>query len=88
MDGFFQPVVTLGQRVRLGDVLGNVSDPLGPVVMPVRSDQSGFVLVLRAFARVPAGESVAVVVETDRTPPPWSSRPVLTAREREADGVS
>ena len=88
MEGFFQPVVTLGQRVRPGDVLGNVSDPLGPVVVPVRSAQSGFVLVLRAFARVSAGESLAVVMETDRTPPPWSSRPVPTAREPEADGVS
>jgi len=87
IEGFFEPAVTLGQRVRPGDVLGNVSDPLGPVVVPVRSDRSGFVLALRAFARVSAGESVAVVMETDRTPPPWSLRPLLTARE-EADRVS
>src|SRR5262245_22166657 len=28
-EGFFEPAVALGQRVRQGDVLGTVSDPLG-----------------------------------------------------------
>ena len=88
LEGFFQPAVTLGHRVRPGDVLGSVSDPLGPAVVPIRSDRSGFVLVLRAWARVSAGESVAVVMETERMPPPWSSRPLLTTREPEPDGVS
>jgi len=71
LEGYFQPAVALGQRVRPGDVLGHVSDPFGPAVVPVQSDRAGFVLVLRAWARVAAGESLAVVMETDRTPPPW-----------------
>ncbi len=67
--GFFETSVTLGQPLRKGEILGTVSDVLGRTIEPVRSDRPGVVLVLRAFAPVSAGESVAVVLETDRTPP-------------------
>jgi predicted deacylase len=85
--GFFRPAARLGRRVRPGDELGQVADPLGPSAVPVRSDRFGFVLALRAFARVSAGETVAVVMETDGTPPPWPSRPLPNTHEG-ADGAS
>ena len=38
----------------------------GRDIVPVPADQTGLVLVLRCFAQVSAGESLAVVLETDR----------------------
>jgi predicted deacylase len=73
-DGFFEPAVTLGGRVRKGDILGTVSDALGHDVVPIAADRRGVVLVLRALPRVVAGEGVAVVLETDRTPPAWTDQ--------------
>lgn len=67
-DGLFEPAVPLGQPVRKGELLGTVSDPLGPEVVPVPADRTGLVLVLRCFAQVAAGESLGVVLETGRTP--------------------
>ena len=65
LTGFFEPAVTLGERVRAGDPIGTVSDALGDVVKTVRARQDGLVLVLRTFARVREGDSVAVILETD-----------------------
>ncbi|SIO41083.1 hypothetical protein/N-alpha-acetyl-L-2,4-diaminobutyrate deacetylase [Singulisphaera sp. GP187] len=67
-DGLFEPAVTLGQQVRQGEFLGTLSDVLGHEVIPIKADRTGLVLVLRGFARVSAGESLGVVLETD--PPP------------------
>jgi predicted deacylase len=64
-EGFFDPAVTLGQVVQEGDPLGTVADPLGHRVEVVRARYGGVVLVLHTFARVDAGESVAVVLPTD-----------------------
>jgi predicted deacylase len=63
MAGFFQPAVALGQRVDLGDCLGQVSDVLGDDVRPVCAEQSGIVLGLRVFPRVLKGDALAVVLE-------------------------
>jgi predicted deacylase len=63
-EGFFQPEVELGQRVNAGDLLGTVTDTLGRHVEPIRAAYSGLVIVLHTFARVDAGESVAVILET------------------------
>jgi predicted deacylase len=65
-EGFFEPAVALGQAVREGETLGTVTDPLGRRVESVRAKYGGVVLVLHTFARVDAGESVAVILSTGR----------------------
>jgi predicted deacylase len=74
VDGFFESAVVLGGRVRRGDILGTVSDALGHDVVPVAADRTGVVLVLRALPRVVAGDGVAVILETERTPRAWADR--------------
>jgi predicted deacylase len=61
-EGFFEPAVTLGQRVREGDVLGTVTDVLGQGVEPIRAAYAGVVLVLHTFAWIDAGTSAAVIL--------------------------
>lgn len=64
-EGFFEPCVELGQQVQLGARLGTVCDPLGNRVVPVIANRTGVLLVLHTFSRVNAGDSVAVVMETN-----------------------
>lgn len=70
-DGYFHPAVTLGQRVRAGDVIGTVCDPLGTTWQDVIAAQTGIVLVLRTFPSVKQNDSLAVILETDTDPVPW-----------------
>ena len=63
-DGYFEPAVTLGQRVRDGDLIGTVRDVLGQRVERIESRYTGIVIVLQTFPTVSAGASVAVVMET------------------------
>ncbi len=63
-DGYFEPAVTLGQRVRVGDLIGTVCDVLGQRVERIESRYTGVVIVLQSFPTVSAGASVAVVMET------------------------
>ncbi len=65
-DGFFQPSVELGQHVASGDLLGTIVDPLGDERAEVRAAYGGIVIVLHTFARIDAGTSVAVVLDTSR----------------------
>ncbi len=62
-DGYFQPVVTLGQRVQTGELLGTVCDPLGQTVSRIESRYTGLVIVLHTFPTVSANDGVAVVME-------------------------
>jgi predicted deacylase len=62
--GFFEPAVMLGQEVRVGDVLGTVSDTLGHRAQTIRSRYTGTVIVLHTFSLVEEGTSVAVVLES------------------------
>lgn len=71
--GFFECAVTLGQRVRRGDILGNVSDALGAKRAIITADRAGIVLVARTFASVEKGDGLAVILETDTDPPPSDS---------------
>lgn len=64
VDGFFEPAVTLGDRVAPGRLLGRVH-PLGAPAVEVVSRQSGLILVLRALPAVQQGDSLAVVLETE-----------------------
>lgn len=67
MTGFFEPAVELGQRLEAGELIGTVTNVLGTASREIRSQQTGIVLVLRAFSRVMEGESVGVILETART---------------------
>lgn len=67
VEGFFEPAVALGGRVRAGDCLGTVTDILGREPVPLLARYDGTVLVLHTFARVDAGTGVAVILPTDPT---------------------
>lgn len=62
--GCFLPCVGLGARVRAGDRLGSVFDPLGATEARISADRPGLVLVLRSFPQVEARESLGVILET------------------------
>jgi predicted deacylase len=68
--GFFEALVKLGDRVRVGQALGVVTDPIGGEVSPVPADCAGIVLVLRRLPRIEIGESVGVVLEIEGMPRP------------------
>ncbi|MBM4003742.1 MAG: succinylglutamate desuccinylase [Planctomycetes bacterium] len=63
--GFFEPAVCLGNCVRIGDLLGTVTDPLGDNAVDVRASQAGVVIVLHTFRTVRAGDSLAVIIDLD-----------------------
>jgi len=65
-DGFFDPAVSLGQRVAAEETLGTVTDVLGDRVETVRAQQAGIVLTLKTFSRVNQDDGLVVVVEVDR----------------------
>ncbi len=69
MTGFFEPAVRLGQRMEAGERIGTVTDALGTTSHEIRAQQAGIVLVLRTFARVLEGESVGVILDTERAAP-------------------
>ncbi len=73
MDGYFHPAVTLGQRVHVGDVIGTVCDPLGTSRQTIPAMHDGIVLVLRTFPSVHQNDSLAVILETDTDPVPWTT---------------
>lgn len=62
-DGYFEPAVTLGQRVRVGGLIGTVCDVLGQRVERIESRYTGLVIVLQTFPTVAKNDSVAVVME-------------------------
>lgn len=62
-DGFFEPAVKLGQRVRRGERFGAVSDVTGGRVIDVTVPHDGLVIVLHTFARVAEHECLGVVLE-------------------------
>jgi predicted deacylase len=65
--GSFEAAVRLGQPIRVGQLLGTVTDPLWHERHEVHSTQTGRVLVLRVLPHVQTGDSLAVVLETDVT---------------------
>jgi len=66
MAGLFEPAVSLGDSVRVGDLLGTLTDTMGDRVEPMRSQQNGIVLVLRTFPMVDVGDSIGVVLPAPR----------------------
>jgi len=65
MTGLFEPAVRLGEKVRVGDAIGRVSDLAGERSATIDSTEGGIVLCLRSLARVSEGDSLAVVLEID-----------------------
>ena len=61
--GYYETLVQLGEPVRPGDPLGMVYPLDGSPPVVIKSTQSGFMIVLRTFPRVRAGESIGVVLE-------------------------
>lgn len=66
IEGYFDPAVTLGQRVESGDPIGTVCDVLGDDMRTIIATQSGILLMLKSFARVDKDEGVAVILEVNR----------------------
>lgn len=66
-DGYFETAVTLGQRVRVGDLIGTVCDVLGQRVERIESRYTGVVIVLHTFPTVAKDDSVAVVMEVSES---------------------
>lgn len=64
-EGFFEPAVQLGQQVHAGDLLGTVCDVWGEDSFEIRAKYDGMVIVLHTFARVNAGDGVAVLLPRD-----------------------
>jgi predicted deacylase len=64
-EGFFEPAVALGHRVRSGELLGTVTDVLGRERVPLSATHGGVVIVLHTFARVEAGAGLVVILPTD-----------------------
>lgn len=67
LNGHFESLVDLGQRVEPGQVLGRVVDAVNHQSHLIQATQEGWVLVIRAMATVKHGDSLAVVVEEERT---------------------
>lgn len=62
--GFFVQKVTLLEYVQRGQLIGEVRDLFGDVIEEVRTEQSGYVTVLRANPLVNPGDSVCLVAES------------------------
>ncbi|MDP1798343.1 MAG: M14 family metallopeptidase [Planctomycetaceae bacterium] len=71
-NAYYHPALTLGQRVRAGDAIGTVCDPLGNTRQNILAMQNGIILVLRTFPSVHQKDSLAVILETDTDPVPWT----------------
>ena len=63
--GYFDPAVRLGDLVRRGDLLGTVVSMDGTKTR-VTADQNGLVIMLRTFPRISEGQSLCVVMDTDK----------------------
>jgi predicted deacylase len=63
--GLFFPRVQLLDAVRLGDVLGEVRDPLGRTLEEVRSPAEGVVITMRGLLRVNAGDGLFALAQRE-----------------------
>ena len=81
--GFFLPLVSLGAEIRVGDLIGTISDPLGDTVQKIRAQSTGLVLVLRAESSVQAGDAILVILES----PPVRTVGSGVARRRGGQGA-
>ncbi|HLA95431.1 MAG TPA: succinylglutamate desuccinylase/aspartoacylase family protein [Pyrinomonadaceae bacterium] len=61
--GFFVPKVKLLDRIARGQTIGEVRNEFGETVEVVKSDESGYVVMLRATPVVESGTSVCLVAQ-------------------------
>ncbi len=61
--GFFVPMVTLLDRIERGQVIGVVRDLFGETIEELRSEQTGYVAMIRSMPLVHPGVSVCLVVD-------------------------
>ena len=61
-DGFYIPVVSFGQKVKEGEIIGYVQDTLGQLRTPVMADQPGIVFILRSVASVKKGDALGAIL--------------------------
>ncbi len=60
--GRFRAAVDLGDRVEVGELLGDVVDLFGRVQFECRTEKSGEVILIRHVPRVKVGDSLVVVI--------------------------
>ncbi|MBK8505996.1 MAG: succinylglutamate desuccinylase/aspartoacylase family protein [Saprospiraceae bacterium] len=61
-DGFYMPVVSFGQEVKEGEIIGYVQDVLGQSRTPIKADQSGIIFILRSVASVQKGDALGAIL--------------------------
>lgn len=62
VSGAYEPLVTLGETVSAGQLLGRVRDLIGNVIQEARAPEAGVVGVLKTSVRVHPGESLVWVL--------------------------
>lgn len=60
--GIFVPEVAIGELISTGDSIGKIIDPLNQQQVQIKADQDGLVFLLRARAKVNAGESLGGIL--------------------------
>jgi predicted deacylase len=60
--GIFVPVVSLGQRIKKGDVIGCIADPITNKKIEVKATNNGVLFMLRISARVAVGDSLGGIL--------------------------
>jgi predicted deacylase len=63
--GLFEAEVGVWERVTRGQRLGTIRDALGVVRHEVRAPHTGWVVFLRTYSRVLAGDPVCTVLERE-----------------------
>jgi len=63
--GYFEPAVSLGERVAQGSLFGTVHDLAQGRLHAIHAEHDGIVIVLRTFPRVNVGESVGLVLQLE-----------------------
>jgi predicted deacylase len=63
--GYFQPEVALGDKVRQGDRVGAIVDPLGEELAVIPAYTSGIVHLVRTFPSVKSGDPLIVILPVD-----------------------
>jgi predicted deacylase len=61
-DGFYIPVVSFGQMVKKGEIIGYVQDLLGHLRTSVIADQDGIIFILRSVASVKKGDALGAIL--------------------------
>jgi predicted deacylase len=65
--GYFEPAVTVQEKVEKGQYLGVLRDPLGQEVQRVTAPHSGLVVFLRTYPRVHPGDPLCTILRMQET---------------------